>query len=175
MWEHSRHCWRHSSLHMDEVMAELAQMTGAINTTSLSINSLQKGLTCCKRHILHGNSHIPLCDSFIYTCFMSASQIIQPLLRQNKCFGKVSPACREPASPSSERAKPRARSLCVLYNAPEENALEQHSAECEKHWRVLPWPLFTVKWQPGAPAQLGPRGLSLSAPFCLVSMGFFHL
>lgn len=118
---------------MDEVTADLAQMTGAINTTSLSINSLQKGLTCCKRHILHGNFHILLCDSFIYMCFVSDSQIIQPMVRQNKSFRKVSPACREPATPSSKLAKPRDRFLHVLYNGPKENALEQHSAECEKH------------------------------------------
>lgn len=59
-------------------MAELAQMTGAINTTSLSINSLQKGLTFCKRHILHGSFHIPLCDSFIYMCSMSVSDYSAP-------------------------------------------------------------------------------------------------
>lgn len=133
MWEHSRHCWRHSSLHMDEVMAELAQMTGAINTTSLSINSQQKGLTRCKRQILHGNFHIPLCDSFIYMCSMSVSQIIQPLECQNKCFRKVSSACREPVLLSSQLPKPRDCFLVVLFNAPEENALEQHSVECEKH------------------------------------------
>lgn len=83
--------------------------------------------------MLHGNFRIPLCDSFIYMCSVSVSQIIQPLVRQNKCFRKVSPACREPASPSSELARPRDHFLPVLYNAPEENALEQHSAECEKH------------------------------------------
>lgn len=63
-------------------MAELAQMTGDINTTTLSINSQWKGLTCCKRRILGGNFHIPLCDSFIYMCPMSVSQIIQPLVQQ---------------------------------------------------------------------------------------------
>lgn len=139
MWEHSRHCWRHSSLHMDEVMADLAQKTGAVNTTPLSINSLQKGLTCCKRHILHGNFHIPLGDSFICVCAVSASQIIQPLLRQSKWFRKV----REAAPPSAELAKPRVRLLRVLYNTPEENAPEQHSAECEKHWRVSPQTLWS--------------------------------
>lgn len=57
---------------MDEVMAELAQMTGAINTTSLPINSLQKGLTCCKTHILHGNFHIPLCGGMCIHLFICA-------------------------------------------------------------------------------------------------------
>lgn len=155
-------------------MAELAQMTGAINTTSLSINYLQKGLTYCKRHILPGNFHIPLCDSFIYMCSMSVPQIIQPLLCQNKCFRKVNPACREPGSLSSKLANPKDHFLCVLYKAPEENTLQQYSAECEKHERVLPCPLFTAKCQSGALAQLGPRGLSFSALFYLVSMvGFF--
>lgn len=114
-------------------MAELAQKTGDIDTTTLSINTLWKGLTCCKRHILHGNFHTPLCDSFIYMCPMSVSQIIQPLVRKNKCFGKVSSACSEPTSSSSRLAKPRDCFLCSLYNASEENALEQHSVECEKH------------------------------------------
>lgn len=133
MWEHSRHCWRHSSLHLDEVMAELVQMTGAINTTSLSMNSSQKGLTCSKRRVLHRNFHIPLCDSFIYMCSMSVSQIIQPLVHKNKCFGKLSSACNKPASSSSGLAKPRDCFLCSFYNTFEENALEQHSVECEKH------------------------------------------
>lgn len=133
MWEHSRHCWRHSSLHLDEVMAELVQMTEAINTTSLSANSLQKGLKCSKRHILHGNFHIPLCDSFIYMCSVSVSQIIQPLVHKNKYFGKVSSARNKPASSSSGLAKSKDCFLCSLYNASEENALEQHSVECEKH------------------------------------------
>lgn len=112
---------------------QLVQMTEAINTTSLSANSLQKGLKCSKRHILHGNFHIPLCDSFIYMCSVSVSQIIQPLVHKNKYFGKVSSARNKPASSSSGLAKPRDCFLCSLYNASEENALEQHSVECEKH------------------------------------------
>lgn len=99
---------------MDEVTAELAQMTGAINTTSLSINSLKKGLTCCKRHILHGNFHILLCDSFIYMCSVSDSQIIQPVVRQNKSFRKVSPACREPYRPPNSQNPETVSCMCFI-------------------------------------------------------------
>jgi len=65
----------------------------------------------------------------LYVC----PQIIQLLVHQNKCFRKVNPACREPDSLSSKLTKLRDSFLPVLYNASEENALEQHSVECEKH------------------------------------------
>lgn len=53
-------------------MAELAQMTGDINTTTLSINSLWKGLTCCKDISCMG-IFIFLCVIHLFICVLCLS------------------------------------------------------------------------------------------------------
>lgn len=53
-------------------MAELVQMTGAINTTSLFTNSSQKGLTCRKDVSCMG-IFIFLCVIYLFICVLRMS------------------------------------------------------------------------------------------------------